>query len=181
MTPHEAFRANSRTFYNLATGDPINLNLRYSLIVGFGVILPVLGIVFPRDALSPLLSVLGVLLGFGYSVQFYIAGTSVPQIREDEYLEDAGDKRILIRLASEVYDNVVYLNFAILACLIAIFGILIPAPSLIVNLGSTIVNIVQMGGQFLSWIMLLEVVSTFYRVLVRSSFFFSERRRLEDD
>ena len=177
MGPVEAFRANASTFYDLPTGRKHSLWLRYLCIFGFGAVLQWCGFRPSPDSLDALITVLGVLLGFGYSVQFYLAGTSLPEIARDDYLEDVGDKRLLSRTSSEVYDNVVYLNYAILMGLLPPFSLTVTMPEFLLEPAWIKDVMVNVGGAA-TWVLALEVFATFYRVLARSSFFFSERRRL---
>lgn len=93
MNPLEAFNANAATFYDTRTGNQHSLFARYAAMAIGSVAISVCGIKLADGIISDIITVLGVLLGFGFSVQFYIAGTDLPIVQRDEYLEDVADKK----------------------------------------------------------------------------------------
>lgn len=175
-----AFAANAKTFYDARTGVRYSLIPRYALILTLAIVAVWSNLVLSKETLSALITLLGLLLGFGYSVQFYIAGSLVPNQRLSDSIETVADKRVLTKLSDEIYSNVAYLNLVIFAALIPPLSLMIPVPKAVSEFSGDPAWILRKAGQTALWILSLEAATTFYRVLIRSSRYFRERRALRE-
>ncbi len=173
----EAFKANERTYYNPVTKVKERRLLGYFSIFALSLVLSLVN-QNSQEIGSSLISVMGVLLGFGFNIQFFLADTNKLNIEYSSYLEDKEDARVLNELSDEIYDNVVYLNYLALTSLILALFISIQPPEFLKFENDVLRTFYFKGGQFLLIFATGNFLLTLFRVLMRSSLFFAERKRL---
>ena len=117
---------NNATFFDLKKKKRVRIWPRISSFVVASLILALLLTDKLTDFVNSINTVASILLGFGFSVLFYIAGTKAEEIPDNAYLEQKNKLDLINKLSKELFHNVSYFVAAASASLA--FGMLVIAP-----------------------------------------------------
>lgn len=179
---------NQETFYNFDTKERRPTWRRLALTVLVAVALAVGFQEQSAEFLTAVLSAQSILVGFSFSVMFYILnGTEI--IIEGDSLEAELRNERLTQLGKELFYNVSYFNLVAVACVIAALLLLAgmdydgPISSIrsqwfFGSLGSDMQRISSLVRPFLYgvfYFLLVESIYTFIRTTTRVTFYFERR------
>lgn len=181
-------RENNATFYNYRTDGRIRI---WPRIVIFAIASPVIGFLLTEhltDFINSINTVASILLGFGFSVLFYIAGGNENLEPKEESLEKKNRNERIRKLSKELFHNVSY--FVMTASAALAFAMIVIAPEAQNDWFNKqalpyFVNIAPQAGDYIWWIHLgvrsiffffiLEGGYTFGRIVGRVNFLFEEK------
>lgn len=117
---------NNATFYNYRTGERLRVWPRMVLFI---VVSPTLAFLLTdklTDFINSINTVASILLGFGFSVLFYIASSKDDEVSPNSSLEQKGRARRVNALSRELFHNVSY--FVMTASAGLAFAMIVIAP-----------------------------------------------------
>jgi len=152
------------------------------------------------DALGALLTVQSILIGFSFSVMFFLLSGSIPEIKDNGSIESDLKRKRLTKLSKELFYNVSYFN------VIAISSVVLALLLLLPNFDTrSFLEWVQNHSELQFWTeaqwrakfalvadylfptleflliaFLAESLTTFARTVGRVSFYFERRLKLEE-
>lgn len=188
-------RNHNATFYDYDTGEQKSVWLRYLLVALSSIVLVVIFNRVPSEMLGALLTVQSILIGFSFSVMFFLLSGSLPTIVENGSIETSLKKEKLERLAKELFYNVSYFN--VIALVSVFLSLLMLLPN--INVDALVEWIIQNSflsfwtetswrlffGRLTGWLIpalefilyaaLIESLTSFARTVGRVSFYFERR------
>jgi|GEM_PF-2358216 len=192
-------RNHNATYYDYETGNPKVIWLRYALVALCSILLVAAFETASSEMLGGLLTVQSILIGFSFSVMFFLISGSIPTIAENGSIEAELKKERLARLAKELFYNVSYFNTIALGSVI--FSLLMLLPSIDLDallewikaqrylvffsdiiwtqLLSGMVNWFMLTLEFMLYATLIESLTSFARTVGRVSFYFERRLKIE--
>ena len=193
---------NGHTFYNYATSEKLPRSKRLFLKLSLALILVLFFGSFSEGLLNITLAIFSILLGFSFNILFYLttSDSNLPETKI-ESLELKGRLKKLKLLTGELFFNVSYFNLiAILLILTALGGIILKSPSIltsfkldeiwnsevIMNMGKDISEywaVIKPYASalynFLFYLILIECIYTFLRIIGRVSYFFDQKIKVK--
>ena len=187
-------KRNNSTFYDNRSDRRVSVFPRILLLVALGLLLSwVLGT--PSDeVVSSVITVQSILVGFGFSVLFFLVSSAKEDPSVSASIENKLRKERLNKLSDELFFNISYYNvttfFSLLLALLFAFDI---APMKQISLVfinnfsffETIKGNLETFVKYLHhtliailYFILLESIFTFYRIVVRVNFYFDQKRKL---
>lgn len=174
----EIFLRDRDTYYNFRTEELRSVWPRYLLGCVFGVLAAVSLDDVPGEVLAALIALFSILIGFGFSSQFFLVDRKFEAGKSDvvelEILEEKINK-----LAKELFANIQYFNVvAITVVVLAIFNMVALNRETLAFLGLTneaiecIWQWLGLGGNFLIASVSFEAMSSFIRIVVRTEYLF---------
>lgn len=195
----ELHQLERETFRNARTGQLIPVWPRYLAAFLISIFCASFWTEVDSSTLRSILTVLGVLVGFSFSIMFFLVSNPLKGGGISNRLEHEFRERRLEQLSKEIFINVSYFSFVTL-CAIAL-GVLILLPiwapfvlalehfssveeptSMTLGLQAFLtwaVWILKISTAILFWFSVLVSALSFQRIVRRVSFFFSERIALE--
>lgn len=187
------------TFYDYDTGDQKPVWLRYVLVALGSIGLVVIFDNTPSEMLGALLTVQSILIGFSFSVMFFLLSGSLPTTAENGSIEAGLKKEKLARLARELFYNVSYFNVIALASVLLSLLLLLPnidVDALVEwikkqsfltfwneaswrSLFDKLIDWLIATLEFMLYATLLESLTSFARTVGRVSFYFERRLKIE--
>ncbi|GGB21855.1 hypothetical protein [Allosediminivita pacifica] len=191
----EIVRRNNSTFYDNRSGKKKSVVARTLLFVTLSLISSwVLGT--PSDTVvSAVITVQSILVGFGFSVIFFLVSSERENEDGANGIEDRIRRKRLNTLSDELFFNISYYNvvtfFSVTLSLLFAFNI----DGVSSFAGGVVADLDIQGGvkdnlrQYVEWahhiliaflfFVLLESVFTFYRIVIRVNFFFDQKRKVK--
>lgn len=108
---------NNSTFYNYSSNERISIFKRISIFIIISIFLALVFTKSINDLISNAITVQSILLGFSFSVLFYIASNK--EKIKDNYpsIEDKLNHKKMIKLSYEIFSNVSYYNLVAISSL----------------------------------------------------------------
>ncbi|WP_317959926.1 hypothetical protein [Phaeobacter inhibens] len=190
----EIVRRNNGTFYDNRTNRRQSVVPRMlSFLVVSLVVAWVLGT--PSDTVvSSVITVQSILVGFGFSVLFFLVSSEREKEGESKSLEDKARRKRLNVLSDELFFNISYYNVAtflsVLLALLFAFDVSgvssfaanvsswLSAPDSTVNSSQICLKVAHRFLIAVFFFVLLESVFTFYRIVIRVNFYFDQKRKI---
>lgn len=110
-------KKNNATFYDYSTLQTYPIKLRIVLEAVLAIVLTVLFNGVLVKFLAPVVSVQSILVGFGFSVLFFLVGSGKEKVSPSDSLEEPLRVEKLNKLSEEIFYNVSYFNLTAIACL----------------------------------------------------------------
>ncbi|SIP96536.1 hypothetical protein SAMN05880582_101193 [Rhizobium sp. RU20A] len=179
---------NNATFYNYRTGERIRVWPRIALLVVFS---PILGFLLNdnlTDFINSINTVSSILLGFSFSVLFYIAEGRQDPIPEDYSLEKRNRIENIRELSKELFHNISY--FVMVSSAALATSMVVIAPEAQNDWFNKIIlpklaDITPEAAEFMWWLqisirsvfffLVLEGGYSFGRIVGRVNFLFEEK------
>ncbi len=196
----DIIRNHNATYYDYDTGDQKPVWLRYVLVALGSIGLVLIFETVPSEMLGALLTVQSILIGFSFSVMFFLLSGSLPTISDNGSIEAGLKKEKLTRLARELFYNVSYFN--VIALVSVLLSLLLLLPSIDVDalvdwikkrsvlafwaeatwrsFFVTLIDWLKPALEFMLYATLLESLTSFARTVGRVSFYFERRLKTED-
>jgi hypothetical protein len=191
----EIAKKNYSTFYDFDSGRRHRLGVQFAIVIGTSIVLSSLNITAFSDFLNSVLAVEAILVGFSFSVMFFLLSESGASRIEPESLEDEVSARKLATLQKEIFYNVSYFNVTAVAVVLCSLFLLFPSFNFVpwhaaLELLSSalaldlmgmerLVDRLQRGFHWLLWFLfylfLLESMLTFIRTVGRVSYYFTSK------
>lgn len=188
-------RNNNATFYNYRTGIRFSIWPRVILFSVISLSAALLKFFDSAEFLGAVLAVESILVGFSFSVLFFLLGNIRGEVRNHESIEDEVTEKKLRILSKEIFFNVSYFNLVTVMVVLLCLILLIPDekfrsldfpydihPSIRSALNS-IWDIFKFFGLAI-WslfsFLLLESMYTFVRTVGRVTFYFDRTLELYD-
>jgi hypothetical protein len=185
---------NNGTFYNYATGKPVNQLRRFVTMAAISVGLALCLSPDLADYANSVLTVFSILVGFSFSVLFFLLDSGEPLPINGTAIEDKLMRAKLEVLSKEIFYNISYFNLVSLLCVILSLMILLPELNIVEisdvikklvganqnvstshfyteSLSSFFVQIVQS----LFYLLLIESMYSFFRTIIRVNYYFEQR------
>lgn len=195
----EIIKNHNATYYNYDTGKRKSCFLRYFLVSLGSISLVVIFEAVSSEMLGALLTVQSILIGFSFSVMFFLLSGSLPTIEDRGSIEAGLKKEKLARLAKELFYNVSYFN--VIALVSVLLSLLLLLPSLDIDalvewikkqsyltfwtesdwrsFFTTLINWVKPTLEFVLYATLLESLTSFARTVGRVSFYFERKLKVD--
>jgi len=190
----DIIRRNNSTFYDNRSGNRTPVWPRYALFTALSGCFALL-VGTPSDAVvSSVITVQSILVGFGFSVLFFLVSTEHEDEEASGTLEDKTRRRRLNKLSDELFYNISYYNIVtILSVLFALaFAFDISPLSRNLAAATTYLGIGPETKQSISttlgyihyivvwgfYLAFIESIFTFCRIVVRVNFYFSQKRKV---
>jgi len=192
-------RKNNETFFDHRADRHIPQRYRYVMQLLFAILLSIITFETIESSLSSIVTFLSILLGFSFSVLFFIVSSERARTSGLESLEEKERSNKLNSISDEIFYNISYLS--IISVLSITLGLIISI-SISISLNSlyrisenfsqhyndevidSIHNIISNGAEILFlliksffFFLLIEVVFTFIRIIIRIMAFFERRMR----
>lgn len=172
---------NRKTFYDYETGLDISQNRSNITKASLAILLTALFLKVDKDFVEAVVTIYAILVGFTFSILFYLLSFKAPTIDDSASLEAKARAKKLAKLAKELFYNISYFNMLaatlIFVCLIHYlfqcdsFDI---AHHELPEIGK--VMIVAEGiYAFVFYLLLVESGYSLFRTIGRVSFLFSEQ------
>lgn len=196
----DIIRNHNATYYDYDTGDPKPVWLRYALVSLGSAVLVVIFQTIPPEMLGALLTVQSILIGFSFSVMFFLLSGSLPTIVENGSIETELKKEKLARLAKELFYNVSYFN--VIALISVLLSLLMLLPSVDVDAlvewikkqsllsfwteaswrscFAVVADWLLPALEFVLYLTLIESLTSFARTVGRVSFYFERRLKIDN-
>lgn len=187
-------KRNNSTFYDNRSDKRVSIFPRILLLALLGLLLSwILGT--PSDeVVSSVITVQSILVGFGFSVLFFLVSSAKEDLSASATIENKLRKERLNKLSDELFFNISYYNlatfFSLLLALLFAFDI---APMKLISLSfvnsfdflETTKDRLEISVKYfhhlliaIFYFILLESIFTFYRIVVRVNFYFDQKRKL---
>ncbi|MDF1598240.1 hypothetical protein PZ895_00420 [Mesorhizobium sp. YIM 152430] len=186
----EIIENNNATFYNYRTNEKTSLRARISFFALVAVFLSIFLMGEIGDFLSAVNTVVSIIIGFSFSVMFYIATEKASLNINGDSLEQQNKKEIVEKLTKELFYNVTYFILIAISVLVLSMAILIPdAWRILLAVGDLFwsrkppawMDSAMMAGSIALRIAfafcLLEAGFTFARLVGRVNFLFEEKMK----
>lgn len=182
----KAFKKNAETFYDYSTGNKISVLPRYISIFFGSLFLAVIVNGNLKDFSDFAIAILAIFAGFSFAILFFIVSNksySKNENSEDEsdidLEKDLKDEKI-DDLEKELFHNLSYFN---IVCLLACGTLLLNSISALEmieahsnkNVASIYAEYGIAFGRFCSFFLVIEALSTFYRIVRRMTSYFEEK------
>ncbi len=182
---------NNATFYNYRTGAEIRI---WPRITAFIFLSPCLSFLLTEnliDFINSINTVASILLGFGFSVLFYIASANEAPLSSDSSLEKKNRIERLRKLSKELFHNVSY--FVMTASAALAFAMIVIAPEaqndwLAKRVLPVAVKVADNAADYVWWLqflfrsifffLILEGGYTFGRIVGRVNFLFQQKLKI---
>lgn len=179
---------NNATFYNYRTGARTNV---WPRMIVFAALAPPLAFLLTdklTDFVNSINTVASILLGFGFSVLFYIASGKDEESFSSSSLEQQNRSRRVNQLSRELFHNVSY--FVMTASAALAFAMIVIAPEaqgdwFSKNAIPILLKITPKASDYLWWFglsirsvfffLIIEAAFTFARIVGRVNFLFEEK------
>jgi hypothetical protein len=191
----EIWRRNRDTFYDDRDGSPSAVWPRLLVEALLSALLALLLATPTSDFIDSVITVQSILVGFAFSVLFFIVSSDRVTDIPGPSLENKARLARLNKLSDELFYNVSYYTAVNVVSLMIALSFRFPGLS---NFGNTILefdmssmvspflkakvdNLLILTGyiyEFFFFLLLIESGYTFYRIVVRVNFYFTEKRRL---
>jgi|AraplaCL_Cvi_mCL_1032061.scaffolds.fasta_scaffold06952_2 hypothetical protein len=188
---------NTATFYEYETGSPYSIAARLRIFTVGAAILPWLLERQTDNFMNAVLTAQAILVGFSFSVIFFLLSNSeIPPV-SNESIERGLKREKLVKLARELFYNVSYYNLVaissvVLALLLLSSGpdsavwnsishcasSLLPVPEWLTTIFVKVISALRYAATACLYFSLIESVYTFYRTVVRVSFYFDQKLKL---
>ncbi|WP_299287440.1 hypothetical protein [uncultured Tateyamaria sp.] len=195
----DIIRNHNATYYDYDTGDQKPVWLRYVLVAFGSIGLVLICETVPSEMLGALLTVQSILIGFSFSVMFFLLSGSLPTIADNGSIEAGLKKEKLAKLARELFYNVSYFN--VIALVSVLLSLLLLLPSIDVDalvewikkrsvltfwteaswrsFFATVIDWLKPALEFMLYATLLESLTSFARTVGRVSFYFERKLNTE--
>jgi len=188
----ELIKRHNSTYYDYETNQQYSVWWRYTLVSLIALVLVWCFEAVPSNMLEALLTVQSILIGFGFSVMFFLLSGSIPDLSKDGSIEAELIRNKLNRLSKELFHNVSYFNMV--ALISVVFSLFMLLPRVDVN---SILNLIEASGdrwrvmltnmlssikpvsEFILYATLIESLTSFARTIGRVSFYFERRLKIE--
>lgn len=190
----EIVRRNNSTFYDNRSNRRKSVVPRMLSFFAGSLVVPWVAGTPSDTVVSAVITVQSILVGFGFSVLFFLVSSEREKEDEAKSLEDKERRKRLNVLSDELFFNISYYNVAtflsvLLALLFAfdVTGIASFTSSVSNGLSiqqDTLENVrgyLELGHRLLIalfFFVLFESVFTFYRIVIRVNFFFDQKRKI---
>lgn len=178
----QIIRKNIETYYRFDNGVRLNIWPRYFAIFFVSGVLSYVCTNISGNLLQTIVSALAILVGFSFTVQFFLFKPDVFEF-DNESLEDLSKFKRLKKLSVEIFDNVSYFNMICFLgiCLCVLLLIEIDSSVWPLNIISrqtfnSMQNAISGFAKFLLFFACVEAVMTFLRLLGRINFLFQQVR-----
>ena len=185
-------KKNRKTFYNYRTGKQLSVFPRLLLMCILSVLLAYFLFKPTDDFLNGILTVQSILVGFSFSVLFFLISNDKYLIKIDDAAEIKIRKERLNVISDELFYNISYFNFIAVMSVIVILLLLLPAihiekdnmvlqsiePDLLETLKLIKVVLIKFA-RFILYILILESMFTFLRSVGRVSYYFGKKLELQ--
>lgn len=187
-------RRHRETFYDYNTGKPTSVWPRNSVIVLFSFLVVLIFDGISVEAISALLTVQSILIGFGFSVLFFLISADERTAQESASIESKLTASKLEKLSRELFYNVSYFN--IVATSSVVVALLLMVPHIDSAVASRLAQLfagsnldasdkvsafeqvtywISEVGNFVLVLLFVESISTFLRTVGRVNFLFEKR------
>lgn len=191
----DIIKRNNSTFYDNRSNRRQSVVPRMLLFAFVALIVAwVLGT--PSDAVvSAVITVQSILVGFGFSVLFFLVSSERENESDTTSLEDGTRRKRLNVLSDELFFNISYYNITtflsmLLALLFAfdLSGIAsfsssvsgrLSIPDSYASYSQGLLNLAHRTLITVFFFMLFESVYTFYRIVIRVNFYFDQKRKIK--
>lgn len=194
-------RKHNATYYDYDTSKRQPVWRRYLLVALVSSLLVVVFSAISGETLGALLTVQSILIGFSFSVMFFLMSGSVASYEKTGSIEADLKKEKLEQLSKELFYNVSYFNVVAIFSVFLSLLMLLPSPDISSFLSWTrsqaylqfwtpsewretikiTGGIITPALEFLFFASLVESLSTFARTVGRVSFYFERRLKLDSD
>lgn len=186
------------TFYDYDTGARQSIWKRTLCAASISLVVSLLVKEISSDAIAALLTVQSILIGFSFSVLFFLLSGSIP-IADESSIEQKLNAQKLTKLSNELFYNVSYFN--VVATFSVVVALLLLLPGLDKSIIFAAASKIEGGLEFVSnqkvwvlrcfsWIsevlnfalifLFLESTASFIRTISRVSFFFEKRLKQQN-
>lgn len=183
---------NSSTFYDYRSKQPISVIPKLLLVALFSSIIAALLDNPDTELVSAVITVQSILVGFGFSVLFFLVNSEQLKILKADSLEKQNKTKRLNKLSDELFYNVSYYNLVTIFSVLLALAFLLPTTSL-PNFATQVCDWLQnMAGDnwrylttstsaakyllvSLFYFLFIESIFTFYRIVIRINFYFSQK------
>lgn len=189
------------TYYDYETGKQKGVWARYTLVALGSIAFVAVFETIPSEMLGALLTVQSILIGFSFSVMFFLISGSIPTVAQNGSIEAELKRKKLTQLAKELFYNVSYFNLIALFSVLLSLLLLLPniefdallewikAQSYLVFWSETewqlvffrAINWLRLGLEIILYAALIESLTSFVRTVGRVSFYFERRLKIESD
>lgn len=195
----DIIRKHNATYYDYDTGKRKPVWFRYVLVALGSICLVIVFKTIPSEMLGALLTVQSILIGFSFSVMFFLLSGSLPTIVDNASIEEELKKDKLARLARELFYNVSYFN--VIALISVVLSLVLLLPNIDVDalvewikqrsflaflteanwrsFFSTLIDWLKPSLEFALYATFLESLTSFARTVGRVSFYFERRLKIE--
>lgn len=194
-------KKHNATFYDFDTGDQQPVWGRYIIVSISAVGLVLLFKTISTETLAALLTVQSILIGFSFSVMFFLLSGNLPTGTGNGSIEADLKKDKLTKLSKELFYNVSYFNLAAIISVLLALLMMLPSidvdtflqwakqqvflqfwsekewKSYLKNTGSVLTPVLE----FLLFASLIESLTTFIRTVGRVSFYFERRLQFDEN
>lgn len=180
-------KKNNETFYNYRTSLPITIRRRILLYIFVSFIVALMLMTEMNEFINAVNGIISILLGFSFSVLFYLASIKQEKNKHDSFEAEHREKRLL-KLSNELFHNISYFVAISLLLLATALIIIIPnAKGSFLNIYTALFGevgvyyLLKMGLlisfliRALFFFLLLETGYTFARIIGRVNFYFEEK------
>ena len=183
-------RKNNATFYNYRTGNRNPISRRIIITVAGSALACFMAPRFSLEMLNACLTVQAILVGFSFSVLFFLLSSRIKFDSLSASLEKKVKFEKIEKLGKELFTNVSYFSVISIGTIILAFLLLsidfarTPSPPDILTIGTNKVIVTDMIFNLLEALllaMLFESFYTFVRTVGRIDYYFEERLLLESD
>ncbi|MRG56376.1 hypothetical protein GF108_12385 [Phyllobacterium sp. SYP-B3895] len=181
---------NNGTFYNYRTQEEFTIWPRMAVFLIFSIIISFALLKEMPDFLNAINNAVSILLGFSFSVLFYLASSRKDAVAETDSLEKQNRDRRLTKLSNELFYNISYFVIVALLLLGASLIIIIPdAQASIVTIWrlffgdwliaqlAVLTRILSFAIRSCFFFLLMEAAFTFARIVGRVNFLFEEKMK----
>ena len=189
----EIFTQNQNTFYDNRHGTPVRTWPRLTAFVGASIISSFFLMTDIREFLTAINNVFSILLGFGFSVLFFLSSNGQFEPKNKDSIEQTNKAERINKLSREIFYNVSY--FVVLSMLALAASLILVIPDFWLKIMALCDRMISEcnRSEFSQWTYYLSLVSralfsfliieatyTFFRLAGRVRFLFEQRLALLD-
>lgn len=187
---------NNATFYDYRSGKRTSIYPRLFFIIILAALTAIFTGLPSNNVTNNVITIQAILVGFGFSVLFFLANSDKLDVKENKSLEEKNRKIKVNKISEELFYNISYYNIiSILSVLIAfILGLDKSSLSTIFDIFTKITNLPQnyfekfysisnIIGYLISgifYITFFESIYTFCRLVLRVNYYFEQKMKVKD-
>lgn len=194
----DVIKRNSATFYDYDTGRRHPIWKRYLVVLIAALVLIIFFQDVPEAMLQATLAVQSILIGFGFSVMFFLISGSIDAPSQNGSIEIGLKIAKLNELAKEIFYNVSYFNVTALVSVAVSLIILLPSIDInsisaliysrdyfvslskyeFIQRANAVLNVIELCSAFILYFSLIDSLSPFVRIIGRVNFYFERRLQI---
>ncbi|GAB5480721.1 MAG: hypothetical protein Pars92KO_04780 [Parasphingorhabdus sp.] len=180
----EIYSRDKATYYNFQTNVQKSLVKKNTGIFVAALMISAVSGRFSNDVLGPLISLFSILIGFGFTAQFFLVDKRFEISKRDGVIEDKQLEDKLNTLSKELFSNIQYYNVVLTSTVIIIvINLLTYDPKIFDLIFSDKILMEKYDlvagylGAFFIALLGIEAISSFFRIVFRTEYLF---RKLQE-